>query len=123
MIGTRIAQEREKLHLTQAELASRVNVSQKSISKYERGDRRPTFETIAKMAELFEVSVDYLIGTESNNKKNSHGANLYLDDVTKRIINNCKQLNEKGKQYVENQTIFALQQEEYLSEKIAKKEA
>lgn len=62
MDGSRITAERERLGLTQAELANRVSVSQKSISKYERSERRPSYETLMKMADLFNVDVDYLLG-------------------------------------------------------------
>ncbi len=65
METTRIAQERKKLGLNQEELAAKVGVSQKSISKYERGTRRPNYETLTAMAKLFNVSVDYLLGTDN----------------------------------------------------------
>lgn len=64
MYGFRITKERERLGLTQAELANKLNISQKSISKYERSDRRPSYETLIKMSSLFGVSVDYLLGND-----------------------------------------------------------
>ena len=42
MENLRIIDERKKLGLSQAELASKLKISQKSISKYERGTRRPS---------------------------------------------------------------------------------
>lgn len=57
----RIATERKRLDLTQEELAEKLNVSQKSISKYETGVRKPSFETLTEMAKLFDVSTDYLL--------------------------------------------------------------
>lgn len=61
MLSKRIADERKKLGLNQEELAEKVGVSQKSISKYENGTRRPTYETLSAMADLFGVSERYLI--------------------------------------------------------------
>lgn len=58
----RITIERKRLQLTQEELAEKLNISQKSISKYETGARKPTFETLTNMAKLFNVSTDYLLG-------------------------------------------------------------
>lgn len=46
---SRIAEQRKKLGLSQEELAIRLKISQKSISKYERGDRRPSYETLLGM--------------------------------------------------------------------------
>lgn len=65
---SRIAYERKKNGLSQLELANKLGISQKSISKYERGDRRPTYETLTAMAKLFGVSVDYLLGIDTENK-------------------------------------------------------
>lgn len=62
MIGDKIAEQRKKLGLNQEELAKALDISQKSISKYERGDRRPSYEVLLAMASLFNVSVDYLLG-------------------------------------------------------------
>lgn len=62
---SRISEERKKLGLSQEELANKVGVSQKSISKYERGTRRPSYETLTLMAGLFGVTVDYLLGNDS----------------------------------------------------------
>lgn len=60
----RIAEQRKKLGLSQEELATKLKISQKSISKYERGDRRPSFETLVAMSSIFNVSVDYLLGND-----------------------------------------------------------
>lgn len=65
MENSRIIDERKKLGLSQAELASKLKVSQKSISKYERGNRRPSYETLLAMSSIFGVSVDYLIGNDT----------------------------------------------------------
>lgn len=64
MFGERIAEQRKKLGLSQEELAEKLNISQKSISKYERGDRRPSYEVLVLMAALFDVTTDYLLGEE-----------------------------------------------------------
>lgn len=61
----RIAEQRKLHDLSQEELATKLNISQKSISKYERGDRRPSYETLVAMSSVFGVSVDYLLGNDS----------------------------------------------------------
>lgn len=48
--------------MSQAELAEKLGVSQQTISKYERGTREPDNETLAKLAEIFDCSIDYLLG-------------------------------------------------------------
>lgn len=67
----RIATERKRLDLTQEELAEKLNISQKSISKYETGAHKPSFETLTEMAKLFNVSTDYLLGISDSRTGNS----------------------------------------------------
>nr|DAH48472.1 MAG TPA: Repressor protein CI [Caudoviricetes sp.] len=61
MLGKRIAEQRKKLGLSQEELAEKLNISQKSISKYELGDRKPQYKVLVRMAEYFGVTTDYLL--------------------------------------------------------------
>lgn len=70
----RIAEQRKLLGLSQEELATKLNISQKSISKYERGDRRPSYEVLVAMASLFGVSVDYLLDNDSDSETTSSEA-------------------------------------------------
>lgn len=64
MNDSKIFIERKKLGLSQEDLAKKVGVSQKSISKYERGTRRPSYETLTAMANLFNVTIDYLLNSD-----------------------------------------------------------
>lgn len=61
MLGEKIAEQRKKLGLSQEELAEKLNISQKSISKYELGDRNPQYKVLVRMAEYFGVTTDYLL--------------------------------------------------------------
>lgn len=61
----RIKELREKSNLTQAELGNQLNLSQITISGYERGYREPDLETLLKLADFFNVSIDYLLGASS----------------------------------------------------------
>lgn len=47
--------------ITQFELSEALNISQTSISKYERGIGQPDLDTIILMADFFEISVDELV--------------------------------------------------------------
>ena len=67
MIGKRLVALREDADLQQKELADILNVSQTSISAYERDANEPPDEIKIKIAQYFNVSLDYLIGaTELN---------------------------------------------------------
>ena len=49
--------------LTQQELADKVGIGKMTVSQYERGVRRPDIDTLELIADFFNVSTDYLLGT------------------------------------------------------------
>lgn len=57
---------REKHKLTQKQLAEKIGYTEKSVSKWENGSGLPTLEMIAKLADLFEVSLDELVYEETS---------------------------------------------------------
>lgn len=66
--GERIAELRERHGITQKELSERIGISRASLSHYETNRREPDFETLSALADLFQVSVDYIIGRTANPK-------------------------------------------------------
>ncbi len=59
--ATRLTAYRKNAGLTQTQLAEKLNYSDKSVSKWERGDGLPDFYVMVKIADLFSVSLDDLI--------------------------------------------------------------
>jgi len=59
--GTVIREMREKMHLTQAELAGKLQVSDKTVSKWETGKGYPDISLLEPIAEVFGISVTELI--------------------------------------------------------------
>lgn len=64
IIAQNIVQLRKKSKLTQAELAEQLNYSDKAVSKWERGESVPDIAVLKQLADLFHVSVDYLLSKE-----------------------------------------------------------
>lgn len=62
IFGDRVRTLREARGWTQAELGERLNLSQSTINRYENDARSPDIETLCKVADVFGVSVDFLIG-------------------------------------------------------------
>ena len=60
---------RKEAHLTQEELASKLGFSRTAISAWEIGRNEPSYEDTIKVANFFNVSVDYLLGGETSNKR------------------------------------------------------
>lgn len=53
---------RNERHMTQQDVADQLNVGKMTISGYERGKRHPDFERLDALADLFDVSISYLLG-------------------------------------------------------------
>lgn len=62
LFGKRFYELRKEHNYTQHKLAKLLNISRSTISKYETGDLFPEIHTLIKIAKLFNVSLDYLIG-------------------------------------------------------------
>ncbi len=66
----RLKELRKKKGMSQLRLATELNTTQNTISRYETGEREPGIDELIKIAEYFNVSVDYLIGRTENPKLN-----------------------------------------------------
>lgn len=66
MIYERLKQLRQSRNLTQAELATQLNVSQGTIGNWESGKRTPDIEMVVRLAQYFNISTDYLLGKSDN---------------------------------------------------------
>lgn len=67
LIGERIRQLRSGRNMTQAVLAQRLGVTKSVISAYENGMRYPSYDVLLKLADIFGVSTDYLLGHSRQN--------------------------------------------------------
>ena len=63
-IGNNIAACRRKCDMTQAELADKLNYSDKAVSKWERGESVPDVMTLVQVAKLFGITVDALLADD-----------------------------------------------------------
>ena len=68
--STHLKSLRQSKNLTQKQLATEINVSERGIQNYETGIRKPTYDILIALADYFDVSLDYLVGRTDN--PNSH---------------------------------------------------
>ncbi|MBO4963297.1 MAG: helix-turn-helix transcriptional regulator [Clostridia bacterium] len=64
IFNERLIEQRKLNNLTQREIAKYLGISQPSYIRYERGDGEPNLNNLVKLADLFDVSVDYLLGRD-----------------------------------------------------------
>ena len=88
-LGQRLSEIRKSKKIKQAELAAKLNVSQQVISNIERGVTTPDIELLKKMADIYEYSLDDLVGRN------------FVGDPTesfdRRVIEYLNKMDEEGK--------------------------
>ena len=80
--GRRLRTLRLQNNLTQKQLAAQIGVKNSVISFYEMGDRAPSLDVVIKLAAVFHVSTDYMIGLEKGESIDISG----LDENDKMIV-------------------------------------
>lgn len=68
MFGQRLRELRVQNGYTQETLSEKIGVSSKTIGIWERGTREPPLATVDKLANIFNVSTDYLLGRNQTPK-------------------------------------------------------
>ena len=71
------------MKLTQIELAEKINYSDKAVSKWERGESIPDVSVLLALAQLFGVSIDFLV-TEHKNEEAAKEQTSYAASIKKR---------------------------------------
>lgn len=92
-IGSKISNLRKAHNWSQGELAKRLEASREIIGKYERNENLPSVEMVAKMAKVFDITVDFLIG---------EGENASYDKETVERINSIQKMDDGTKSILFN---------------------
>lgn len=61
-IGSRLRKARENKKLSQLEVSKLTNINNKTLSRYENDGAEPDFDTLRKLADLYDVPVSYFFG-------------------------------------------------------------
>ncbi len=61
-LGKRLLEWRKSKSMSQTELANRIGIHKNVLGKYEREEVKPSIDVATKIADFFNVSLDYLIG-------------------------------------------------------------
>lgn len=101
---------RKNRDMSQEELADKIGVSQKSISKYEKQDVRPSWEAMINIANLFNVSIDYLLGRVSDPQQISSTVSSPtpmqpLSENASMLLENFEKLCKEDQIYILGKTI------------------
>lgn len=98
VFAERLKELRKEAHLTQVELAKQLGIGQSSYADWERGKKNPTQENLMKIAQFFDISLDYLVG---NIDEKEDG----LDNIELLFRMNSKGLTEEEKEIFKKELI------------------
>lgn len=87
LMGRQIRELRRQRGWTLQDLASQVGLSLSFMGHIERGTRKPSLETIVRLAQLFDVSIDSLLMPERNPASATHAA----QELLKAALALCQQ--------------------------------
>ncbi|MBE5780672.1 MAG: helix-turn-helix transcriptional regulator [Clostridiales bacterium] len=91
---------RQEKGISQKQLADVVSVSQQSINKYENHSVEPDIETMIRIADYFDTSVDYLIGHSEVNRRCEQVQPHDLNECETELIEDFRKLTEKQRNAV-----------------------
>ena len=97
----RLKELREAKHFTQSKIAQDLGISRQAYSNYENGKREPDLATLKKIAEYFNISVDYLVGgnkQQITKEKIPKDLKMLLED--EELTLNGRIISEEDKQKI-----------------------
>lgn len=99
----RLKKLRKQVQLTQVDVAEKLGISQPAYASWERGVKKPTQENLVKIAQILNVSVDYLLG-------NSEKKDDELDNIELLFRMNSKGLTDEEKEIFKKELIEFMQE-------------
>lgn len=79
-LGKKLLELRKSKHLSQEEVAEKLNVTRQTISKWETDQSTPDFDKIIPLCELYEITADELLKGETSEKSNTNLGNSQVED-------------------------------------------
>lgn len=87
--GTVIKELREKFHFTQAEFAKKLNISDKTVSKWETGKGYPDISLLEPIAKTFDVSITELLSGNTISNRNASANMMHSKFYVCPVCGNC----------------------------------
>lgn len=108
---------RKRKKLTQQQIADELSINRVTYTNWEKGNREPSFENLIKLSEVFNVSVDKLLGVKIENNQTAIGMfellEEYLDDQCDNISFLESDYRAGYEQALENGKVFEFDLNKY----------
>ena len=92
MLGARIKELRKEFGLSQVELATRMEVTKQTISNWENENIQPSIDMLVDLANIFNVTTDYLLGLDDVPRLSIEGLPLSFAAHLAQIIEDFRNL-------------------------------
>lgn len=100
-LAVRLKQLRLDKQLRQEQVARLVGVSKGAISAYETDIRQPSYEVLIRLANLYRVSVDYLLGRTDARTLDISGLTAHEVAIITELVASMSAKNQKMGEYIE----------------------
>lgn len=84
-LGNRLKNLRDENNFSQKDVANKLNISNATLSQYESGVRQPSYDILKKIADIYNVSIDYLLGRTDIKNFEENTIAAHMDDRTKTL--------------------------------------
>lgn len=108
MLGNILKTLRERHDYNQDYVAEKVNVKRSTYANYERESREPSIDMLIKLADLYEISVDYLLG---------HIPDKEMPKDIKELVDKYNRLSDEGRLRIDSQIDCELRVDAQVAEK------
>lgn len=89
-MGNKLKDLRKQKRLTQKQVADRIGLAISAVSSYEAGTRYPSYDVLIKLARIFHVSTDYLLGMTDKKEIDVSGLNDEEAEAISQLVNILK---------------------------------
>ena len=93
--STRLKELRQNMNLRQEQVAKLIGVNKSAISTYENDTRQPSFEILVRLANLYRVSTDYLLGQTNSRSLDLSGLSEEEATLICDLVASMSKKNEK----------------------------
>lgn len=94
-LSDRLKELRQEKHLRQDQVAALVNVTKSAVSAWESDMRQPPYDTLIRLADIYHVSTDYLLGRTNDRPLDLAGLSPHEVAMVAELVASMRAKNQK----------------------------
>lgn len=97
----RLRQLRQEKGITQQRLAAYLRISQQAVNKYENHHAEPDIQTLSQMADIFDTTIDYLVGRSDDREPHGKGIPAELTYSEAMLLEKYRKLSSSEQESIQ----------------------